>query len=99
MIVLESIQYTEVVNIKIYFLSVPFLAASAHVKLASASDYDSTSNKIKEFFHDEGIHSTTVQIEYNRKDDVDRRGPCMVVCSLDSACDEMMCCKPDQSGE
>ena len=73
--------------------------ASAHVKLASPRNYDTTANRIKEFFHNEGIHSTTIQIEYEKNDDVDRRGPCMVVCSLDSACDEMMCCKPDQSAE
>ena len=77
-----------------------FYLASAHVKLKSSSDYDSTANKIKEYFHNEGIHSTTIQIEYEKNDDgFDRRGPCMVVCSIDSACDEMMCCKPDQTTE
>ena len=40
------------------------------------------------------------QIEYEKNDDgFDRRGPCMVVCSIDSACDEMICCKPDQTTE
>lgn len=69
--------------------------ASAHVKFGSPQDYDDTANQIKEFFHNEGIHSTTVQIEYERYDSVERRGHCMVVCSLDSACDDMMCCKPE----
>ena len=71
--------------------------ASAHVKLLKPSDYDATAHKIKEFFHNEGIHSTTIQIEYERFDEIDnRRGPCMVTCSLDSACDDMMCCKPEE---
>ena len=71
------------------------IPASVHVKFESPEDYDETAAKIKDFFHDEGIHSTTVQIEFARDDNVGR-GQCMVVCSLDSACDEMMCCKPGE---
>lgn len=70
--------------------------ASAHVKLTSPSEYEEVTTKIKDFFHTEGIHSTTIQIEYEKDDDVDRRGECMVMCSLDSACDHMMCCQPGQ---
>lgn len=66
------------------------------MKFGSPDDYDETAAKIKDFFHDEGIHSTTVQMEFERNDDIDRRGQCMVVCSLDSACDDMMCCKPEK---
>lgn len=75
------------------------IIASAHVKLLQPSEYDENALKIKEFFHHEGIHSTTIQIEYEKYDNIDRRGPCMVVCSLDSACDDMMCCKPEHEGD
>lgn len=73
------------------------IIASAHVKFETPEDYDEVAIKIKDFFHKEGIHSTTVQIEYEKRDEIERRGHCMVVCSLDSACDEMMCCKPEHN--
>ncbi len=40
------------------------IVASLHVKLPSRDDYMGISEKIKVFFHDEGIHSTTIQPEF-----------------------------------
>ncbi|XP_047123299.1 uncharacterized protein LOC100202575 isoform X2 [Hydra vulgaris] len=88
-------QIRNVHELHVWQLAGDKIIASVHVKFATPHDYEETSLKIKEFFHNEGIHSTTVQIEFEKQDnEVDRRGHCMVLCSLDSACDEMMCCKP-----
>ncbi|ESO06461.1 hypothetical protein HELRODRAFT_155708 [Helobdella robusta] len=40
------------------------IIASVHVKCRNAEEYKSLSVKIKDFFHDEGIHSTTIQPEF-----------------------------------
>lgn len=40
------------------------IVASLHLKLPSRGDYMSISESLKNFFHDEGIHSTTIQPEF-----------------------------------
>lgn len=40
------------------------IIASAHVKCQSLGDYMRVADEIKQFFHDEGIHSTTIQPEF-----------------------------------
>jgi len=90
-------QIKNVHELHVWQLAGEKIIASAHVKFETPEDYDEVAIKIKDFFHNEGIHSTTVQIEYEKRDEIERRGHCMVVCSLDSACDEMMCCKPEHN--
>ena len=40
------------------------IVATAHVHCLNLPDYMLTASKIKTFFHDEGIHSTTIQPEF-----------------------------------
>eukprot|EP00058_Branchiostoma_floridae_P022943 XP_002608433.1 hypothetical protein BRAFLDRAFT_283144 [Branchiostoma floridae] len=40
------------------------IIASAHIKVRNLADYMLIAEKIKEFFHNEGIHSTTIQPEF-----------------------------------
>ena len=40
------------------------IIASAHIRCRSLADYMRIAGKVKEFFHNEGIHSTTIQPEF-----------------------------------
>merc|ERR1719505_97562 len=40
------------------------IIASAHVRCRTLADYMTIANQLKEFFHNEGIHSTTIQPEF-----------------------------------
>ncbi|CAB3386095.1 Hypothetical predicted protein [Cloeon dipterum] len=40
------------------------IIASAHIKCHNLSEYMKIAEKVKEFFHNEGIHSTTIQPEF-----------------------------------
>ena len=40
------------------------IIASAHVRCKTVADYMAIANQVKEFFHNEGIHSTTIQPEF-----------------------------------
>ncbi|XP_058019773.1 calcium/manganese antiporter SLC30A10 isoform X1 [Ahaetulla prasina] len=63
--------------------------ATLHVKCHSTSDYPVASYKIREVFHEEGIHSVTIQPEY-----LDHDCP-KVLCStpcISRSCDPQLCC-------
>lgn len=40
------------------------IIASAHIQCRNLSEYMKIAEKVKEFFHNEGIHSTTIQPEF-----------------------------------
>lgn len=40
------------------------IIASAHIRCRNLQDYMQIAEKVKEFFHNEGIHSTTIQPEF-----------------------------------
>lgn len=40
------------------------IIASAHIRCRNLSEYMKIAEKVKEFFHHEGIHSTTIQPEF-----------------------------------
>lgn len=40
------------------------IIASAHIRCRNLADYMQIAEKVKEFFHNEGIHSTTIQPEF-----------------------------------
>lgn len=40
------------------------IIASAHIKCRNLSEYMKIAEQVKEFFHNEGIHSTTIQPEF-----------------------------------
>lgn len=73
------------------------IIASAHVRCHSLPEYMSLANQLKEFFHEEGIHSTTIQPEFvdtitrnltNENEDVSEA--CALECDVD--CYEKTCC-------
>lgn len=73
------------------------IVASLHVMFASSEDYGHISSSLKQFFHKEGIHSTTVQPEFIAEDEVllgQVTAQCLLAC-VDEACAEKVCCKPE----
>lgn len=66
--------------------------ASAHIRCRSPDEYMGIANKIKKFFHNEGIHSTTIQLEFasgaERKE-----SECALECGKDeNSCAAQKCC-------
>lgn len=41
------------------------IIATAHIRCRNLEDYMRIAERVKQFFHDEGIHSTTIQPEFN----------------------------------
>jgi zinc transporter 1 len=82
--------------------------ASAHVKRRSLADYMPVADKVKHFFHSMGIHSTTIQYEYDNDDKPilivndsndnhavsKSTGKCLLRCP-NNACDTLTCCTKD----
>ncbi|NXM34678.1 ZNT10 protein, partial [Oxyruncus cristatus] len=63
--------------------------ATLHVKCQTPADYQDAAYKIREIFHDAGIHSVTIQPEY-----VDHKTS-QLLCSspcISKACDSQLCC-------
>lgn len=55
------------------------IIASAHIRCRNLSEYMKIAEQVKEFFHNEGIHSTTIQpefIEVSKENNI----ICMCVC-------------------
>ncbi|XP_063159801.1 calcium/manganese antiporter SLC30A10-like [Candoia aspera] len=68
--------------------------ATLHIKCQSTSDYPVASYKIREVFHEEGIHSVTIQPEY-----LDYKIP-EVLCStpcISKSCDPQLCCSQQEA--
>lgn len=65
------------------------IIATAHVKCHDPASYMDTAKRIKSFFHEEGIHATTVQPEFS-----DDKGPGVSECELPcySQCTLKLCC-------
>lgn len=86
------------------------IIASAHIRCRNLSEYMKIAEKVKEFFHNEGIHSTTIQPEFVEVDDylnIDNHGVvvekpmtnCAIICPKTDAdpCDFSTCCGPAQN--
>lgn len=71
--------------------------ASAHVRCQNIHDYMAIANDLKKFFHDEGIHSTTIQPEF--EDDSESPDGCILECGPDKNCAQQTCCGPKQTGD
>ena len=54
----------EVHELHVWQLAGSRIIATAHVQCLNLPDYMRTAKEIKSFFHDEGIHSTTIQPEF-----------------------------------
>ncbi|KAJ8922681.1 hypothetical protein NQ315_007713, partial [Exocentrus adspersus] len=85
------------------------IIASAHIKCRNLSEYMKIAEKVKEFFHNEGIHSTTIQPEFIDYVDIPTTSKedqttedCVLDCpktSNDSVnCVKNTCCGPSKQG-
>jgi len=75
------------------------IIASAHIRCRNLSDYMKIAEKVKEFFHNEGIHSTTIQPEFTELPDesTSETESCALDCpSKDRACAASTCCGPSK---
>lgn len=52
-------------------------------------------NDLKEFFHNEGIHSTTIQPEFEENSDT--FDGCILECGPDKNCAQQTCCGTDDA--
>lgn len=70
------------------------IIASAHIRCRNISDYMDIAEKVKEFFHNEGIHSTTIQPEFfSITSDVNENGEhCVLDCPATTDCVRQTCC-------
>jgi len=81
------------------------IIASAHIRCHNLHDYMQIAEKVKEFFHNEGIHSTTIQPEFVdvleneyqiKEGDNDN---CVLDCPRTTNCMAQTCCGPQQKSE
>jgi len=81
------------------------IIASAHVRCLNLAQYMRVAERVKEFFHNEGIHSTTIQPEFVETGEptgsISSTEDCMLSCpkttSTDQGCDASKCCPPTLS--
>lgn len=70
------------------------IIASAHIRCHNLRDYMRIAEEVKSFFHNEGIHSTTIQPEFVESIPCDELLPSSNTCLLDCICqDEVKCCR------
>ncbi|XP_074038808.1 solute carrier family 30 member 1 [Leptinotarsa decemlineata] len=86
------------------------IIASAHIRCRNLSEYMKIAEKVKEFFHNEGIHSTTIQPEFIDYTDIPTtsRAPvettedCVLDCpktnNTNDNCVKNTCCGPSKQG-
>ncbi|XP_063992354.1 proton-coupled zinc antiporter SLC30A1 isoform X2 [Diachasmimorpha longicaudata] len=78
------------------------IIASAHIRCRNLSEYMKIAEQVKEFFHNEGIHSTTIQpefIEYNTDSKIKETPTedCVLDCpKTDKPCNQATCCGPSK---
>ncbi|NWX22277.1 ZNT10 protein, partial [Aegotheles bennettii] len=63
--------------------------ATLHIKCQNSTDYQDAAYKIRKVFHEAGIHSVTIQPEYN--DHKTSQLLCSSPC-ISKACDSQLCC-------
>ncbi|KAK7603882.1 hypothetical protein V9T40_004155 [Parthenolecanium corni] len=82
------------------------IIASAHIRCRNLSEYMKLAEKVKEFFHNEGIHSTTIQPEFveiaDFSENTEKKAPaqdCVLDCpKTDKSCTLSTCCGPSKKG-
>ncbi|XP_022918613.1 uncharacterized protein [Onthophagus taurus] len=84
------------------------IIASAHIRCRNLSEYMKIAGKVKEFFHNEGIHSTTIQPEFvdyadypPNSDDGEQTDDCILDCpqTVSDSCIMNTCCGPSKEGK
>lgn len=76
------------------------IIASAHIRCRNLVDYMHIAEKVKEFFHNEGIHSTTIQPEFVEimANFQEKEENCMLDCPASTNCISQTCCGPQKEG-
>ncbi|XP_066591356.1 uncharacterized protein ZnT63C isoform X1 [Prorops nasuta] len=80
------------------------IIASAHIRCRNLSEYMKIAEQVKEFFHNEGIHSTTIQpefIDYQSNSEIQEAPTedCVLDCpKTDKPCNQATCCGPSKQG-
>ncbi|KAF7414189.1 hypothetical protein HZH68_002678 [Vespula germanica] len=80
------------------------IIASAHIRCRNLSEYMKIAEQVKEFFHNEGIHSTTIQpefIDYQSNSEIKDTPTedCVLDCpKTDKPCNHATCCGPSKQG-
>lgn len=83
------------------------IIASAHITCRNLYEYMKIAEKVKEFFHNEGIHSTTIQpefldVQYPNNSKEDDGDDCALHCpgttDSDNSCVLNTCCGPSRQG-
>ncbi|XP_076394791.1 solute carrier family 30 member 1 isoform X2 [Megachile rotundata] len=78
------------------------IIASAHIRCRNLSEYMKIAEQVKEFFHNEGIHSTTIQpefIDYQSNSEIKETPTedCVLDCpKTDKPCNHATCCGPSK---
>ncbi|XP_074660758.1 uncharacterized protein LOC141913186 isoform X2 [Tubulanus polymorphus] len=68
------------------------IIASAHIRCRNLGEYMRIAEQVKEFFHDEGIHSTTIQPEFEDLTEPKEGRHCALECGPDKNCYPNTCC-------
>ncbi|XP_043229187.1 zinc transporter 1-like [Amphibalanus amphitrite] len=80
------------------------IIASAHIRCHNLADYMTIAEQIKQLFHNEGIHSTTIQpefVDYEEEAHTTKSETCILDCppSDNDACVAQKCCTAKKSDE
>lgn len=67
------------------------IIASAHIHCRNLTEYKRIAEEVKEFFHHEGIHSTTIQPEFVEESENSSIADCILECKP-ALCGPSMCC-------
>lgn len=70
------------------------IIASAHIRCKNLQDYMQIAERVKEFFHNEGIHSTTIQPEFVQLEGESNDKDCVLDCPSRTNCVAQTCCGP-----
>lgn len=75
------------------------IIASAHIRCRNLRDYMQIAEQVKVFFHNEGIHSTTIQPEFVEFEETETGRDCVLECGPDKTCYTDTCCATKKKGE
>uniref|UniRef100_A0A8C1XWT1 Solute carrier family 30 member 1b n=1 Tax=Cyprinus carpio TaxID=7962 RepID=A0A8C1XWT1_CYPCA len=79
-------------DLHIWQLAGSRIIATAHIKCTDPASYMDIAKRIKDIFHDEGIHATTVQPEFSPISEGSGDSQCELSCR--SQCKPKLCCNP-----
>ncbi|XP_066451130.1 proton-coupled zinc antiporter SLC30A1 [Eleutherodactylus coqui] len=88
---LRNLEGVEAVHeLHVWQLAESRIIATAHIKCQDPAAYMDVAKRIKDFFHDEGIHATTIQPEFSSVESGSRISLCELSCR--TQCAPKQCC-------